>query len=87
MGIIDLAIGALAGYAEVRKQRQPLYLPGWIFLSVAMLLMLTAIAFGLAAAFWALMCLGVVQACLLTGAIALVASLLAMEIARRLLRA
>jgi hypothetical protein len=58
-----------------------------MFLAGGGLLTLTAFGFGLAAVFWALMCLGVVWASLLTGVAALLAGVLLLAIGRRIMRA
>ncbi len=84
---IETAVGAAAGYTEARRKRSPLYLVGVMFMAGGGLLALTALGFGLAAVFWALMCLGVVWASLLTGVSALLVGLLLLEVGRRMMRA
>jgi hypothetical protein len=84
---IEAAVGAAAGYSQARRKRSPVFLAGGAFMAVAMLLMLTALGFGLATVYLALLCLGAVWACLLTGVAALTAGALLLIIGQRLMRA
>ncbi|MFP4053846.1 MAG: hypothetical protein ACLFV7_08285 [Phycisphaerae bacterium] len=84
---IELAVDVAAAYQEIHKppKRQKIA-AGDLLMVFSGLLVLTALGFGIAAIFWALMVLGPIVASLLTAVAALVLAGICVGVSRYLLR-
>jgi hypothetical protein len=84
--VIDLAVDLAVAYQETRKPRKPVLAADAVLLVITMVMVLTAVGFGLAAAFCAMLpALGAAGAALLTATIALGVAVAAFAISRALM--